>query len=544
MQQRGIGFLARRVHAIPVVRPQDRAEQGHGRLCLLNPKTSPTTITGLEARFLSQLQAHDCIVLPKNVGKMQVARVVSDTELVVVAQVTEEKALQVLLRAEGTAYKCMPRVEQEAVYERVYDELSHGRCITIFPEGGSHDRAEMLPLKAGVTIMALGAMAKYPGLEVKIVPCGLNYFHAHRFRSRAVIEFGNPISIPSYLVDQFKQSGDQKREACSLLLDMIYCALKSVTVNVSNEQTLMVIQAARRLYKPAHRRMSIAQVVDLNRRLIVGYNLHKEDPEVVELQHKIMAYNQLLKYHGLQDHQVPGINLRGCLTLALLVYRAILFVLWGLVAFPGSSVKISGRDVLATWKLLVALVLLPTMYTLYTIMALVISIRSKGTVYSTFALPLATWIFLPFVSYASLRFGENGLDVYKSLRPLYLALVDPDSTENLRHTREKLSQDITQLINTYGLKLFDDFNPETMFDETSSARSTMAELAEGAKTFSRRATSFLNTTAIEWLDDRTLFNWSKESSASDDDGLYFLDKNSSGLSAPCSDNETWTPRRG
>lgn len=26
---------------------------------------------------------------------------------------------------------------------------------------------------AGVTLMALGAMAKYPGLDVKIVPCGM-----------------------------------------------------------------------------------------------------------------------------------------------------------------------------------------------------------------------------------------------------------------------------------------------------------------------------------------------------------------------------------
>ena len=30
----------------------------------------------------------------------------------------------------------------------------------------------ILYFSAGVTIMALGAMAKYPGLDVKIVPCG------------------------------------------------------------------------------------------------------------------------------------------------------------------------------------------------------------------------------------------------------------------------------------------------------------------------------------------------------------------------------------
>lgn len=263
-----------------------------------------------------------------------IKQILSDSELLL-ANPVDKKAQELLTKTEGAAYKCLPHVEQDAVYERVYDELNNGRCITIFPEGGSHDRAEMLPFKAGVTIMALGAMAKYPGLDVKIVPCGLNYFHAHRFRSRAVIEFGNPITVSPDLVEKFKQGGQQKREACSSLLDTIFYALKAVTVNVPNDQTLMAIQAARRLYKPANRRLHIAQVVDLNRRFVIGYNLYKDDPRVIDLQHKVLAYNQLLNYHGLRDHQVPEISLRGWRTFFLLCYRFGLLIVWGLLAFPG-----------------------------------------------------------------------------------------------------------------------------------------------------------------------------------------------------------------
>lgn len=89
--------------------------------------------------------------------------------------------------------------------------------------------------------MALGAMAKYPGLDVKIVPVGLNYFHAHRFRSRAVIEFGEPITVSPSYVEQFKQGGQQKRQVCGMLLAKIYDALKSVTLNADSYETLMVI---------------------------------------------------------------------------------------------------------------------------------------------------------------------------------------------------------------------------------------------------------------------------------------------------------------
>lgn len=88
--------------------------------------------------------------------------------------------------------------------------------------------------------MALGAMANNPDLDVKIVPCGLNYFHPHRFRSRAVIEFGSPISVAPELVDGFKRGGADKREACQKLLDIIYNALRSVTVNTPDYETLMV----------------------------------------------------------------------------------------------------------------------------------------------------------------------------------------------------------------------------------------------------------------------------------------------------------------
>lgn len=69
---------------------------------------------------------------------------------------------------------------------------------------------------------------------------GLNYFHAHRFRSRAVIEFGNPITVSAELILKFKAGGNDKREACSSLLDTIYNALKTVTINAGSYETLMV----------------------------------------------------------------------------------------------------------------------------------------------------------------------------------------------------------------------------------------------------------------------------------------------------------------
>lgn len=89
-------------------------------------------------------------------------------------------------------------------------------------------------------MMALGAMASHANMKVKIVPVGLSYFHAHRFRSRAVIEFGPPLDIPAELVERFKNGGSDKREAVSKLLGQVYDALKAVTVRAPDYDTLMV----------------------------------------------------------------------------------------------------------------------------------------------------------------------------------------------------------------------------------------------------------------------------------------------------------------
>jgi len=89
-------------------------------------------------------------------------------------------------------------------------------------------------------MMALGAMANDSNVKVKIVPVGLSYFHPHRFRSRAVVEFGAAMDVPEELVNMFKEGGPSKRAAVAKLLDLIYDGLKTVTVRAPDYDTLMV----------------------------------------------------------------------------------------------------------------------------------------------------------------------------------------------------------------------------------------------------------------------------------------------------------------
>lgn len=93
----------------------------------------------------------------------------------------------------------------------------------------------------------MGAVAANPDCGLKIVPCGMNYFHAHKFRSRAVVEFGTPLEVPKELVEQYKNGS--RRDAVGHMLELVYNSLVTVTVTSPDYDTLMVSQGAKCYYK-------------------------------------------------------------------------------------------------------------------------------------------------------------------------------------------------------------------------------------------------------------------------------------------------------
>jgi glycerol-3-phosphate O-acyltransferase/dihydroxyacetone phosphate acyltransferase len=144
----------------------------------------------------------------------------------------------------------LEKIDQNAMFSAVYETLGRGGTIGIFPEGGSHDRTQLLPLKAGVSMMALGTV-DMKGKTVYIVPCGLNYFAGHRFRSHVMVEYGQPIviDVDDPLAIQYKIN---KRESCSTLLKNVEARLRSVTLNVPDYHLLRAVHTVRRLYRPTN----------------------------------------------------------------------------------------------------------------------------------------------------------------------------------------------------------------------------------------------------------------------------------------------------
>lgn len=257
-----------------------------------------------------------------------------------------------------------------------------------------------------------------------------------------------------------------------------------------------------------------------------GYTQYKSDPRVEKLSKSISKYNQQLQLLGLQDDQVEYAKFSVLRVLTSLVSRvgklSILAVgtLPGLMLFSpvfiaaryyshkktrealaGSSIKIQGTDVMATWKILVAGCLAPLLYTYY---AIILGFwthynRVNGIIpisTSIWTVVLASYIIFPMLTFAALQLGEIGMDILKSLRPVVLCLspFSAGTLTKLRQRRGILSRQVTELINILSpdlfpdcdaaklpqpRKLYCDVSPEDSLDDLAESEffSTVAEEA-------------------------------------------------------------------
>ncbi|KAI8910960.1 hypothetical protein EDD86DRAFT_189537 [Gorgonomyces haynaldii] len=499
-----IGMFGRAFHSIPVERPQDLAFSGKGTIYV--DKQDPHIIHGHGTVFSQQLQPRSVLTLPKGAGTAEVVQVISDFTCRIKRAFEGDQAETALIHVDekgqqvGSSYKITPYVNQSNMFNEVTRRLHLGAAVGIFPEGGSHDRPEMLPLKPGVAMMALQAMETNPDMDLTIIPVGLNYFNADRFRSRAVIEYGDPIKVPRELVIKYANGGSDKRDAVGILLSTTEVALKQLTLQAPDFETLMIIQAARRLYA-AERKLDIDGDLRVSRRFAHAFTAMRDRPEVQSLIEEVRYYNRMLNLYGVRDHQVKNTSVSPGRAVGLLIYRTIQLVMIVLLASPmlvlgapllylakrvskqkmveakeGSSVKIAGKDVVSTWKLLTSLFVIPILWITYTLLTLVISRLLGYSTFMSYVHMFAFFVLYPVLGYATILVGDIGIDIAKSLPPLMVSLGNVvSSSEPLRELRRKLKDNIEKLVKDLGPEVF----PELELKRRPSANAVLSMMHRG-----------------------------------------------------------------
>lgn len=435
-----IGQFARLLGAVPVVRPQDAPSTiGKGKII----KIQGASVAGSpEARFKTDVCAGDVIswsVVSMSASDSagcvaQVKSVESDTELTLTQPV---EASHEVGGDKATPYKVSRRIDHSDMYSRVYHELEQGGTIGIFPEGGSHDRTSLLPLKAGVALFSLGAAER--GINPVIIPVGLTYFYGHKFRSRAHIEFGKPIHPPPDLVAKFSTD---KRTTTGNFLKSIETALRDVTINCEDWNTLKFVHSFRRLYQDPGIRLETIDYLRLTRRLARIAQDRSTDPDFAEFRSRVENYLDFCNALFVRDAQAATLgNLKQNVSVMLLFRRVVVlailfftlvpfFVIAGPVgivshlaseahartALSASSVKVVGADVKASYKIICGFTLFPLMCCLVSGMVYWKTDGDARTAATVFlCVPMAMYVSLFLVH-------EFILELYAAL-PLFISLV-------------------------------------------------------------------------------------------------------------------------
>jgi glycerol-3-phosphate O-acyltransferase/dihydroxyacetone phosphate acyltransferase len=181
----------------------------------------------------------------------------------------------------------------------------------------------------------------------------------------------------------------------------------------------------------------------------------------------VASYNHQLRLYGMRDYHVEANTRINNITLLRAAFLSTRMLFNGAVAFPGlllglpllamtryfsenervkalktSTVKITGRDVLATYKVLISLVFTPVLHVCYT--AIVWRLVSERTA-------VVYMFFSPFVCWGAVRCAESSKLAYREAWAILSVMLKPTNLTQLREHRKAIKEGVLDLFNNIAL---------------------------------------------------------------------------------------------
>jgi 1-acyl-sn-glycerol-3-phosphate acyltransferase len=293
--------------------------------------------------------------LPRFIAKASLARVPVAAQLLRAAGV-------VFVRRQGDAGGA---AGNESAFAECHRALVERDVVAIFPEGTTHDRPRIDPIKTGAARIALGARAA--GAQgVVIVPVGLTFPDKVALRSSALVQVGVPIELDVVAPSTI---GPDDVEGVRQLTAVIDRGMRQVTQDFADVETALALEQAAHvaLSSEDDPEPSLEERYDLAR--LLG-RASTEDQRAVR--HDIGRYATTLAGLRLTDADVitptnPTRLLRSALGIAVLVVllgsvvaATVVVNVWpaGLVALASLAVRTPVSK--GTIRALVGLVAFPT----------------------------------------------------------------------------------------------------------------------------------------------------------------------------------------
>ncbi len=360
-------------------------------------------------------------------------------------------------RAHEAGARAKDTSRNDETFARCRAALARGEALALFPEGVSHSDPQLRPLKTGaarITLSAEREVADGGGhLGAVIVPAGLFYERKARFRSRVLVDVGEPLEtaprLPAYRADE--------RAAVDALTDEIKARLDGVVLQAETRELLAGIARVARWTadKPRDDGQS-EDAAELSaehkraRELLAAYErLRARDPARVEaVAAEARNYARALHHLGVRNpwgldvEVIASGHLLGALAkMAIALPLALVGAALGWAPYRLAGV-VAGRitrdeDILGTVKLIAG--------------ATFLFVTWAGEALAAALWLGPTWIAPVFAGalvsgYVALRFEELMGDTIEAVRHLWLRAFHFDTTRRLSERRRALAESVARAL--------------------------------------------------------------------------------------------------
>jgi 1-acyl-sn-glycerol-3-phosphate acyltransferase len=346
--------------------------------------------------------------------------------------------------------------QNEATFARCHEVLAEGGAISLFPEGKSHNEPMLQPLKTGLARIVLGAERRFPGIGTRIVPVGLTFDEKGKFRSRALVQVGEPVD-PAPEIELDRTDNPAAVRALTARVDR---GLQEVTLNYPSWEAAWLIGRAADLYGRAEldvpRGRRLSERFEVHRAFVEGYEeMCRRFPERVRaVEAAVGEYDRLLRTFRLRDDQVaasyapsPVLRFVARTLLRLLVHLPLAAVGTVLNILPYYLVRLASwfvrrsPDQVATYKVFGALVLYPLAW----ISEAVVVGRYTGSS----GLGALTFLAGPLTGYAAILFHEQRELFWNEARAFLVLRTRRNLAAELKACRDRVLREVEELAGIY-----------------------------------------------------------------------------------------------
>ncbi|MGB3947722.1 MAG: 1-acyl-sn-glycerol-3-phosphate acyltransferase [Bacteroidia bacterium] len=220
--------------------------------------------------------------------------------------------------------------KNDKTFEECRNLLSNNKTILLFPEAICIQEPRLQPLKKGLGRIVFQTEEIFDFKKnVWIVPIGLNYSNAKKFRSRLFINFGEAISIKHY-EQLFKED---KVKALNEFTKFLEAQMAKLIITVNNKEYDTLFELLTEIYLNEWMQFKKYELNNIEHQYkaskeladVINY-LDKNNTLLLEnINNELLQYNQLLQKHGLKNQLLEPESIK---TMNLFSFIADSFVLF------------------------------------------------------------------------------------------------------------------------------------------------------------------------------------------------------------------------